>query len=93
MASLSLWLEVDTNAATSAAGDTFKVQVLNSSGTVLSTLGTFSNQNSSSTYVQHTFSLASFIGQAITIKYTGTETLGGGKNTSFFDDDNAINDS
>jgi hypothetical protein len=41
--------------------------------------------------VQHSFSLASYIGQTITIKYTGTETLGSGYNTNFFEDDNALN--
>lgn len=90
-ASLSFWLEVDTNAAAAAAKDTFSVQVLNSSGTVLATLGTYSNQNSSTGYVQHTFSLTPYIGQKVTLKYTGKETLGGGDVTSFFDDDNAIN--
>jgi subtilase family serine protease len=90
-ASLSFWLEVDTNDASGPASDTFKVQVLNSSGTVLATLAIYSNQNSSSSYVRHTFSVAPYIGQKVTIKYTGTETLTGGVNTSFFDDDNALN--
>jgi subtilase family serine protease len=90
-ASLSFWLEVDTNDASGPASDTFKVQVLNSGGTVLATLATYSNQNASSGYVQHTFSVTPYIGQQVTIRYTGTETLGGGTNTSFFDDDNALN--
>jgi Putative Ig domain len=90
-ANLSFWLEVDTNAASAAASDTFTVQVLNSGGTVLATLGTFSNKNSSTAYVQHTFSMAPYIGQKVTLKFTGKETLGGGDNTSFFDDDNALN--
>jgi hypothetical protein len=91
-ATLSFWLEVATNAAAQKAGDTFTVQVLNSSGTVLATLGTFSNQNAASGYVQHSFSLSSFIGQKITLKFTGKETLtSGGANTSFLDDDNAVN--
>jgi hypothetical protein len=90
-ANLSFWLEVDTNAPTAAASDTFTVQVLNSGGTVLATLGTFSNKNSSTAYVQHTFSMAPYIGQKVTLKFTGKETLGGGDNTSFFDDDNALN--
>jgi hypothetical protein len=89
-ANLSFWLEVDTNAPTAAASDTFTVQVLNSGGTVLATLGTFSNKNSSTAYVQHTFSVAPYIGQKVTLKFTGKETLGGGDNTSFFDDDNAL---
>jgi subtilase family serine protease len=90
-ATLSFWLDISTNAATSAAGDTFAIQVLNSSGTVLATLATLSNQNATSGYVQHSYSLAPYIGQTITIKFTGKETLGGGHNTSFFEDDNALN--
>ena len=89
-ASLSFWLEIQTNDPTTKASDTFTIQVLNSSGTVLATLGTLSNQNSTGAYAQHTFSMTQFIGQTITIKFTGKETLAG-HNTSFFDDDNALN--
>jgi len=35
--------------------------------------------------------VSSFIGQTIKIKYTGRETLGGGYDTNFFEDDNALN--
>lgn len=90
-ATLSFWLDINTNAASASAGDTFTVQVLNSAGTVVSTLGTFSNQQATSGYVQHSFSVSSFIGQTITIKFTGKETLGGGFDTNFFEDDNALN--
>jgi hypothetical protein len=90
-ATLSFWLYIDSNAATASASDTFTTQVLNSSGTVLATLSTLSNQNAGTGYVEHSFSLASYIGQTITIKFTGTETLGGGDDTSFFEDDNALN--
>jgi hypothetical protein len=90
-ATLSFWLYIDSNAATASASDTFTTQVLNSSGTVLATLSTLSNQNAGTGYAAHSFSLASFIGQTITIKFTGTETLGGGDDTSFFEDDNALN--
>jgi len=90
-ANLSFWLDISTNDPTNAASDTFTIQVLNSGGTVLATLGTLSNLNSTGGYAQHTFSLAPYIGQSITIKFTGKETLGGGHNTSFFEDDNALN--
>jgi hypothetical protein len=90
-ATLSFWLYIDSNDPTSKASDTFTTQVLNSSGTVLATLGTLSNQNEGTGYVQHSYSVSSFIGQTITIKFTGTETLGGGYDTSFFEDDNALN--
>jgi subtilase family serine protease len=88
-ATLSFWLEIQTNDPATRASDTFTTQVLNSSGTVLATLSTLSNQNSGG-YAQHTFSLTQFIGQTITIKFTGKETLAG-HNTSFFEDDNALN--
>jgi subtilase family serine protease len=90
-ATLSFWLSINTNDPASRAYDTFTTQVLSSSGTVLATLSTLSNQNSTGHYTQYSYSVAPYIGQKITIKYTGKETLGGGYNTSFFDDDNALN--
>ena len=47
--------------------------MLNSSGTVLATLATFSNLNHASGYLQHTYSLSAYAGQAITLKFTGAE--------------------
>ena len=41
--------------------------------------------------MQHSYSVAPYIGQKITIKFTGKETLGGGYDTNFFEDDNALN--
>src|SRR6202044_863805 len=65
---------IDTAETTkTTAYDTLKVQVLNSSGTVLSTLATFSNLNHNTGYAQQSYSLNSFIGQTITLKFTGTE--------------------
>jgi hypothetical protein len=64
------------------------VQVLNSSGTVLGTLATFSNLNHNTGYAQHTYSLAAYAGQAITLKFTGSEDFT--KQTSFVIDDTAI---
>jgi putative Ig domain-containing protein/phospholipase D-like protein len=90
-ATLSFWLYIDSDDPTSKAYDTFTTQVLNSSGTVLATLGTLSNQNESSGYVEYSYSVSSFIGQTITIKFTGVETLGDGYDTSFYEDDNALN--
>ena len=90
-ATLSFWLYIDSTDPTSKAYDTFTTQVLNSSGTVLATLGTLSNQNEGTGYVEHSYSVSSFIGQTITIKFTGTETLGDGYDTSFFEDDNSLN--
>jgi hypothetical protein len=88
--SLSFWLHIDTaETSTSTAYDTLKVQVLNSSGTVLATLATFSNLNHATGYQQHSYSLAAYAGQAITIKFTGTEDSE--LQTSFVIDDTALN--
>ena len=88
-ANFSFWLHIDTAKTSSTATDTLQVQVLNSSGTVLATLATFSNLNAASGYTQHTYGLASYVGQTVTLKFTGKE-VGSGQ-TSFVDDDNALN--
>jgi len=89
-ATFSFWLHIDTaETTTTTAYDKLNVQVLNSSGTVVSTLATFSNLNHNSGYAQHSYNLASFIGQTITLKFTGTEDSS--LQTSFVNDDNALN--
>ena len=89
-ATFAFWLHIDTaETTTSTAYDKLSVQVLNSSGTVLSTLATYSNLNHNSGYTQHSFSLAGYIGQSVTLKFTGTEDSS--LQTSFVVDDNALN--
>ncbi|WP_328744550.1 immune inhibitor A [Streptomyces sp. NBC_00285] len=89
-ATLSFYLHVDTaETTTSTAYDTLKVQVLDSSGTVLGTLATYSNLNAATGYTQRSFSLASYAGQTVTLKFTGTE--GSTLQTSFVIDDTALN--
>jgi hypothetical protein len=85
----SFWLHIDTAETGTTAFDTLNVQVLNSSGTVLATLGTFSNVNAATGYTQRSFSLAGFAGQTVTLKFTGTE--GSKLQTSFVVDDTAVN--
>jgi hypothetical protein len=88
--SLSFWLHIDTaETSKTTAYDTLKVQVLNSSGTVLATLATFSNLNAATGYTQHTYSLAAYAGQAVTLKFTGAEDAE--LQTSFVVDDTALN--
>ncbi|MDX2592469.1 MULTISPECIES: hydrolase [Streptomyces] len=88
-ANLSFYLHVDTaETSTSTAYDTLKAQVLNSGGTVLSTLATYSNLNAASGYTRRSFSLASYAGQTVTVKFTGTE--GSTLQTSFVLDDTAL---
>ncbi|MBS2965903.1 fibronectin type III domain-containing protein [Actinocrinis puniceicyclus] len=86
----NFWLHIDTaETSTTSAYDTLKVQVLNSSGTVLSTLATYSNLNHNTGYTQHSFSLAPYAGQKVTLKFTGAEDYT--MQTSFVLDDTAVN--
>ncbi|MFH9966850.1 hydrolase, partial [Streptomyces mirabilis] len=89
-ATLNFYLHVDTaETTTTTAYDTLKAQVLNSSGTVLSTLATYSNLNAASGYTLRSFDLSSYAGQTVTVKFTGTE--GSTLQTSFVLDDTALN--
>ena len=65
------------------------MQVFNSSGTVLKTLATYSNLNKASGYSLKTFDLSAYIGQTVTIKFTGTEDSS--LQTSFVLDDVNLN--
>jgi hypothetical protein len=86
----SFWLHIDTKEyTTTTAYDTLKVQVLNSSGTVLSTLHTYSNLDHNTGYAQHSFSLGAYAGQSITLKFTGYDDYP--YPTSFVIDDTALN--
>jgi len=90
-ASLSFWLHIDTTEnTTTAKPDTFKVQLLNSGGTVLTTLATFSNLDKVTGYAQHSYDVSAYAGQAVTLKFTGTETDANGGTTNFVADDTAI---
>ncbi|MFE9558804.1 alkaline phosphatase family protein [Streptomyces sp. NPDC006703] len=87
---LSFWLHMDTaETSTTTAYDTLKVQVLNSSGTVLGTLHTYSNLDHITGYAQHTFDLSPYAGQTVTLRFTGAEDYE--YQTSFVLDDTAIN--
>ncbi|HEX4787125.1 MAG TPA: glycoside hydrolase family 9 protein [Actinospica sp.] len=90
-AKLSFWLHVDTTEnTTTGKPDTFTAQLLNSSGTVLTTLATFSNLNAATGYTQHSYDVSAYAGQAVTLKFSGTETDADGGTTSFVVDDNAL---
>ena len=66
-ATLSFFLHIDTaETTTTTAFDKLQVQVLNTSGAVLATLGTFSNLNHATGYQQHSFSVIQFKGQTVT---------------------------
>ncbi|MGZ7073971.1 MAG: hypothetical protein ACXVKL_16140 [Candidatus Angelobacter sp.] len=89
-ATLTFWLHIDTaETTTTTAFDTLKVQVLNTSGTVLSTLATFSNLNKAAGYSQKSFDVTSFKGQTVQIKFLGVEDSS--LQTSFVIDDINLN--
>jgi hypothetical protein len=88
-ATLTFWLHIDTaETTTTTAFDVLSIQVLNSSGSLLSTLGTFSNLNKAAGYSQKSFSVIAFKGQTIQIRFRGVEDSS--LQTSFVIDDVAL---
>ena len=83
-ASFSFWLHIDTAETTTTTA--FDKLTITANGT---TIATFSNLNHATGYQQHTYSLGSFAGSAVTVKFTGTEDSS--LQTSFVVDDTAIN--
>jgi len=89
-ATLSFWLHIDSSeTTTTTAYDTLRVQIRNSAGTVLATLGTWSNLSKAAGYTQKSFDLTGYRGQTIRVYLVGSEdsTL----ETSFVVDDFALN--
>jgi subtilisin family serine protease len=83
---LSFWLKISSaETTTTTAFDTLRVQVRNSSNTVLSTLATYSNLNETTGYTLKTFDLTAFKGQTIRIYFLGVEDSS--LQTSFVIDD------
>ncbi|HMG35958.1 MAG TPA: S8 family serine peptidase [Blastocatellia bacterium] len=78
-AALTFWLNVTTSETTTTTQfDRLFVEVRNTSGTLLSTLATFSNLNrgTAGVYTQRgPFSLSSFAGQTVRIQFRATEDV------------------
>jgi hypothetical protein len=86
---LTFYLHIDTaETTTSTAYDTLKVQAVNSSGTVLATLATYSNLNAASGYVLKTLSFSAYAGQTVRVNFLGVEDSS--LQTSFVVDDTAL---
>ncbi|MQS17016.1 hydrolase [Streptomyces kaniharaensis] len=79
----SFWLHIDTAASGTTAFDKLTVTA---NGT---TLATYSNVDAAAGYQKHTFNLAAYAGQTVTLKFTGAEDYT--KQTSFVLDDTAVN--
>ena len=89
-ATLSFYIRITTSeTTTSTAYDRMSVQLLNSAGSLLSTLATYSNLNANSSYVLRSFDVSAYRGQTIRVRFYATEdsTL----QTSFVVDDTALN--
>ena len=85
-ATLSYYLHIDTaETTTTTAFDKLTVGLYNSSGTLLTTLATYSNLNKNTGYAVHTSNVSAYIGQTVTLKFTGTEDSSA--QTSFVLDD------
>ena len=76
---LSFWLNITTSEAQGAAiFDRLFIEVRSTSGTLLATLATFSNQNSGTAGVyvlRGPFNLSSFAGQTVRIQFRGTNDI------------------
>lgn len=76
---LSFWLNITTNEAAGASVfDRLFVEVRSTTGTLLATLTTFSNQNSGTAGVyvlRGPFNLSSFAGQTVRIQFRGTNDI------------------
>ncbi|HEU4933556.1 MAG TPA: S8 family serine peptidase [Pyrinomonadaceae bacterium] len=86
---LSFWLKINSSeTTTTTAFDTLRVQIRNSSNTVLATLATFSNLNETTGYTLRTFDISAFRGQTIRIYFLGQEDSS--LQTSFVIDDTSV---
>ncbi len=80
----SFWLHIDTAETTTTTA--YDKLTITANGT---TVATFSNLNHANGYQQHSYSLGSFAGSTVTVKFTGVEDAS--LQTSFVVDDTAIN--
>ena len=71
---LSFWLNVTSSETGTTAYDNLYVEVRNTSGTLLSTLATYSNVNkgTAGVYTQKSFNLAAYKGQTVRIQFRST---------------------
>ena len=72
-ATLKYYLHVSTSESGTQANDKMTVQILNTSGTVLATVASFSNLNAAPGYAVHTANLAAYIGRTVVVRFRGTE--------------------
>ena len=88
-AELSVYLWVVTKNNKRSAEDVLTIEIRDRVGTLLQTVGTFSNLDEGPTYIQRRFDLTRYRGKSIKISFTGTQ--GKGAPTWFLLDDVALN--
>ena len=84
-ATLAFYLHIDTMEYGTTVYDTLEVQVLDSAGTLLKTLATYSNVNAAAGYSLKSLNMSAYIGKSVKIRFLGTEDWG--LATSFLIDD------
>ncbi|MBN1204330.1 MAG: hypothetical protein JXB05_05345 [Myxococcaceae bacterium] len=88
-ATLRIWLKVTTaEESTSFGYDTLSVQLQNTSGIWVATLGSYSNLDASSGYVERTFDLTTYKGQTLLLAFEAEEDAF--YQSSFFVDDTSL---
>jgi hypothetical protein len=88
-ASYTFYLHVTTNESCCSVYDTLAVQVRNSANTsTLATLATYDNTDAASGFTKKTFSLNSYAGQTVTLRFLGNED--NSNKTSFVIDDTGV---
>jgi hypothetical protein len=86
--SLSYWWYNTTQESGSTAYDYLRVRIYNTSGTLLTTLRTWSNASAKNVWSQDTLSLAAYAGQTVRVRFE--VTTDGNLPTSFFVDDVSV---
>ncbi len=87
-ATLNFWLKTSSRETTTTTqSDKLVVSVINSGGTS-TTVATFSNLTKNNAYVLYSYDLSAFVGQTVTLKFTGTEN--NSRATAFLLDDISV---
>ena len=88
-ATLNFWLWINSEETTTTAkNDTLAVALYNMSGTLLTTLGTLSNLNKTSTYALYSYDMSAYLGQTVVLTFTGIENSS--RTTAFLLDDISV---
>jgi hypothetical protein len=87
---LKFWLKITTSEpAGSFPLDNLDLQILNTSGVPVATLGRYSNLDASASYVERTIDMSAYKGQTLRIAFVAHEDAF--NRTSFFVDDTSLN--